>query len=183
MAAALLARRLSSRAVPAEVVSGGFLPGGHPVPPEVRAALAPFGADLSGHRSHRLTRGDIEGADLILTMTTQHLREAALLVPGALGRTFSLGEAVTRGEAMGPRPTGTDPFDWVAALSAGRNPRELLGRSPEDVADPFGGPAAGYRATATLLDGLLGRLTGLLWPAPAPLGSVPVPPVPAGGAP
>jgi len=32
------------------------------------------------------------------------------------------------------------------------------------VADPFGGPAAGYEATADELDDLTGRLAALLWP-------------------
>lgn len=55
---------------------------------------------------------------------------------------------------------------------------ELAYRAPADeVADPFGGPPEGYRATAAELSSLVDRLAALLRPD-APSGPPPPVPVP-----
>ncbi len=148
---------------PLTVLSAGLLDGGHPASPEVVTTLAPFGVDLAGHRSTRLTAAAVEGADLILTMERRHAREAVLLVPSAWARTFTLKELVRRAERVGPRD-GRPLGAWLAAVGDGRERTDLVGRSPEDdVADPVGGDMAAYRATATELADLVQRLARLLW--------------------
>lgn len=167
MAELLLGRHLvEAGGPPVEVSSCGLLDGGREVAPEVASVLASVGLDPSGHRSRRMSAELLLGADLVLAMAREHLREAAVTAPKALGRTFTLKEAVRRGEEeVGPRTEGTALADWVAALGTGRRTSGLLGASElDDVADPMGGPLSAFRDTMAELDDLTGRLARLLVP-------------------
>ena len=107
----------------------------------------------------------VAAADLVVGMGLRHVQEAVLLDPAAWQRTFRLKELVRRGEFVGPRLPGQD-------TAPGSGPPRATGtarlwptcRPEEDVADPYGGPYAGYEATADELDDLVGRLAALLWP-------------------
>jgi protein-tyrosine phosphatase len=167
MAASLLRAALAARSEPVSVLSAGVIDGDRPVTPEVVAALLPYGIDLTGHRSTALEAPAVEGADLVLGMERRHCREAVLLVPSALARTFTLKALVRRGEKVGPRPPGHSLESWLGDAADGRERSDLIGRSSDDdVADPLGGPLDDYRATAAELAGLVDRLAALLWPAP-----------------
>ena len=50
---------------PVEIASRGLLPGGRPAPPQVVAAAAPFGVDLSAHSSTQLSTDDLKAADVV----------------------------------------------------------------------------------------------------------------------
>jgi len=163
MAQALLAARLAERGVP--VGSAGLLGGGQPPPPEVIAVMAARGIAVDGHRSRLVTADDLVAADLILGLARGHLRHAAVLRPEAWPRAFTLRELVRRGGQAGPRAPGEPLPDWLARAADGRDRIDLLGASAaDDVADPAGGPLAGYQATAELLDQLTADLAGLAWP-------------------
>jgi protein-tyrosine phosphatase len=150
------------------VMSAGLLEPGHPVAPETLSVMAPYGIDMAGHRSTRLTVAAVESADLVLGLERRHAREAILLVPAAWNRTFTLKELVREGEKAGPRSPDQAGADWLAALVDGRERTDLVGRSPDDdVADPLGGALADYRATAAELADLIHRLAALLWPPSA----------------
>jgi protein-tyrosine phosphatase len=164
MAAALLGVALGDRDEPVTVTSAGLLEGGRSIPPEVATVIAPFGADLSGHHSTRLTPAAIEEADLILCMERRHGREVALLVPTAWPRTFAFKDLIRRGEKTGPRRPDQSIEEWLEAVGDQRGRNDLAGRSPDDdVADPIGGSLRRYRASAAELDDLVQRLTRLLW--------------------
>jgi len=167
MAAALLARRLDEAGLKATVSSAGLLFDGRPVTDHGLAVMADRGIDTSGHRSRRLTRDMIDAADLVVGLARSHVRETVALVPGALGRAFTLKELVRQGEAAGGRAAG-EPLDaWLARLGSGRRPSDLLGDSDaDDVADPIGGPRRDYQRTADELDDLTGRLARLLGAIP-----------------
>jgi protein-tyrosine phosphatase len=163
MAAALLRAMVTDTGEPVTIASTGLLGGGPPVPSETAKVLAPYGADVSDHRSTALTAEAVEVADLILTMERRHAREVVLLVPAAWPRTFTLKDFVRRAEKLGPR-AGRPLRAWAAAVSDGRERTDLVGSSPEDdVADPFGGDLADYRATASELADLVQRLAHLAW--------------------
>jgi protein-tyrosine phosphatase len=168
MAAALLRLAAPDGAAdeePVAVISAGLLEGGHPVAAQTVKAMAPYGVDLSGHLSTELTADAVEAAELIVTMERRHAREVVLLVPTALGRTFTLKDLVRRGERVGPRPAGTTLAAWLEGVGEGRDRSALIGRDPTDeVADPMGGDLGDYRATAAELSDLISRLAGLLWP-------------------
>jgi protein-tyrosine phosphatase len=164
MAAALLSRRLDDAGVKVVVTSAGLLFDGRPVTDFALAVMADRGLDTSGHRSRLLRPDIIAGADLVIGMAREHVREAvALAGPGALPRVFTLKEIVRRGEERGGRAPGEPLEDWLARLGVGRRAADLLGDSDgDDVADPIGGPRRGYERTAEELDDLTARLARLL---------------------
>lgn len=162
MAEAFLVQRLKELGVPAHVHSAGLLDDGRPA--EGVDVLSAMGFDTSQHRSRRMTAEMIEGADLVLCMAREHLREAVLLVPGAWPRSFTLKELVRRAEQAGPRAAGQPFEEWLAKLHVGRTRGALLGSAQEDdVADPIGGSRDVYHSTATEIHGLVDRLVALAW--------------------
>ena len=168
MAAALLTRRSGALLTPLAVRSAGLLADGEPPPPGAISALAPYGLDISGHRSHRMTEADLAWADLVIGMSREHVRHAVVTVPGTWSRAFTLKELVRRGEETGPAKPGEPLAGWLARVHEGRDRAALLGESPvDDVADPMGGPRRAYAETASQLDELISRLARLCWRLPA----------------
>jgi protein-tyrosine phosphatase len=164
IAAALLARRLVQGGHGVVVTSAG-LHGGAAPPPAAVAVMAARGLDLSGHRGVQVTTAEVASADLILAMTREHARFAVVLDPAAWPRTFTLRDLVRRGGQAGRRQPGEALEEWLRRAGTGRHRRDLLGASTaDDVPDPAGGPARGYRRTAGELDELVGQLAGLAWP-------------------
>ena len=80
------------------VGSAGTHGGRYRVHEHTMRAAAEVGVDLGDHRSRALTRTLLvdEGADLVLTMTREHLRHVAALEPDAWPRAFTLKELVRR---------------------------------------------------------------------------------------
>ena len=166
MAEVLLAHRLAVANVPATVDSVGLLGSALAPPTEAVAALARYKFDISGHRSRHLDVSDVMAADLVVGMARSHVREATVLVPAAWPRTFTLKELIRRGGSVGPRRSGERLARWLARVGEGREQSELLGDADmDDVADPMGGSAEDYLATAVLLNELVDRLVALAWPA------------------
>jgi protein-tyrosine phosphatase len=165
MAQAMLSARLAARGVTVPVDSAGTLAGGRRPPPEVVAVMAARGVDVGGHVSRPVTADDVAAADLILGLAREHVRHAAVLEPAAWPRAFTLPELVRRGRQAGGRRPGEPLGAWLARAGDGRGRGDVLGSSPaDDVADPAGGPLAGYQATAELLDRLTRDLVDLGWP-------------------
>ena len=104
MAQAMLSARLAARGVAVPVASAGLLGGGRPPPPEVVSVMAAKGIDVIGHRSRIVTADDLAAADLILGLAREHVRHAAVLLPGAWPRAFTIRELARRGRQAGPAP-------------------------------------------------------------------------------
>jgi protein-tyrosine phosphatase len=165
MAEALLRRALAGRGVAAVVTSAGSYPGGVAASPGSVDAMARRGLDLRGHRSRTLDAGALAAADLVVCMARRHCREVVAGHPRAWPRTFTLRELVRRGERRGPRRPGEPLAAWLDALGEGRTRAGLLADHPDDdVADPIGGPASGYEATARVLEDLVARAVDLAFP-------------------
>ncbi|MGH9010842.1 MAG: hypothetical protein ACRDYF_13490 [Acidimicrobiia bacterium] len=163
MAAALLGRRLDEAGVKAVVSSSGLLFDGKPATDHGVAVMADRGIDTSGHRSRKLRPETLAGADVLIGMARQHVREAVVLDPNVWGRVFTLKEIVRLGEERGGRAPGEPIEQWLARLHEGRRRGDLLGESAaDDVADPIGGPRRSYQRTAEELDDLTARLARLL---------------------
>ncbi len=163
MGEALLQRRLDERGAAALVGSAGFLSGGAPPTEPAIEAMAAEGLDISEHRSRQLTPDLVEEADLVVTMTRQHLVELTLMVPDAWPRMFQARDLVRRAELAGRRPPEQPFADWLAAVGEGRTRAGILSASlSDDVADPVGLPDSAYDATKQLLDDLLTRLAALV---------------------
>jgi protein-tyrosine phosphatase len=163
MAEGLLRDRLERLGVEARVHSAGMLDSGSPAAPEAVAALAARGVDISSHRSRRLSTPLVAGADLVLGMARQHVREVVLMDPTAWSRSFTLKELVRRGDASGPWARGQLLGDWLSKVAAERTRSEMLGASSsDDVADPIGGPPSLYEATAAELAQLVRSFAALV---------------------
>ncbi len=173
MAAALFTAHAARRRAAPEVSSAG-IDADRPsvpdtVPPEVSEVMAPYGVDLHDHRGRVLTAAALHQSDLVIGMGRRHVQESVLLDPACFTRAFTLKELVQRGAQVGPRPADQELGPWVEATHGDRT-RQALGRraTGADIADPYGGPLAGYRATAVELDELTGQLAALLWPRADP---------------
>ncbi len=139
------------------------------VPPEVSEVMTTYGIDLRGHRPRALTEPDVHRSDLVIGMGRRHVQESVLLDPTCFARAFTLKELVRRGGQIGPRPADEEVGRWVGRANGDRTRHALGGRATaDDIEDPYGGPLAGYRATAAELDDLTGQLAALLWPRPGP---------------
>lgn len=148
MAEGILRHRAAELGVPVEVSSAGAFPGGAPATADATMTLRAMGIDISSHVSRRLDRSILDQADLVLTMTREHLREAVVTDPSAFGRIFTLKEFVRKLKA--------NPNATLADLHQGRSTRDYLRDEPDDdVADPIGKPRHVYEATAQELDTLL----------------------------
>jgi protein-tyrosine phosphatase len=165
MAQAMLSSRLAARGVTVPVASAGLLGSRWQPPPEVISVMAARGIDVTGHRSRIVTADDLAAADLILGLAREHVRHAAVLLPQAWPRAFTIRELLRRGRQAGARAPGEPLGDWLARAAGARGRRDLLGVSPaDDVADPAGGPMRGYQATSDTLDRLTRDLVELGWP-------------------
>src|SRR3954454_326776 len=114
MAEALLRRRLDERALEVTVSSAGLLYDGEPATGTGVDTMAAWGLDISDHRSRLMTPAMLDGADLVVGMARQHVREAVVLGSGVYARTFTLKELVRRGYGIGARTTDESIADWLA---------------------------------------------------------------------
>jgi protein-tyrosine phosphatase len=165
----LLARHLASAGIAAGVRSAGTVGGRLDVHPHTVVAAAGYEVDLTDHVSRRLT-GELlgtEGADLVVTMAREHLREVVALDPDAWPRTFTLKELARRALDAPPTAPRGDPTTawstWRTAIADGRRAADLLRPDPaDDVADPYGGPARHHAEMVAELDALTRRVAQLL---------------------
>ncbi|MHB1987955.1 MAG: arsenate reductase/protein-tyrosine-phosphatase family protein [Acidimicrobiales bacterium] len=166
MAARLLARHIGNRGGEADVWSVGTAATAGLLPPAlVTEAMASCGIDMAGHRSKPLTASQVASADLVLTMTREHLRHVVVAMPDSWPRVFALKELVRRAGEIGARPEDEALEEWLARAHTDRNRSALLGESQaDDVEDPIGGPPEAYAATAHELDLLTADISEALWP-------------------
>jgi protein-tyrosine phosphatase len=95
---------------------------GNPVDPRARRTLAAAGYDVPAHRARRVTAADLADRDLVLAMTSGHLRSLQRLASGS-----------------GPELRMYRSFDPAAPVGVADH---LL-----DVDDPWYGPDAAFEDT------------------------------------
>ena len=128
-------RRAAADRTPIEVRSTGVeLRPGRVPPSDWCDVVEGFGFDL---RSHRSSEADLDGADLVIGMTAEHLRRLAIDRPTLLGRLVTLRGAVARLES--PGSASGVAADSVAALFVGEQRSIDLLRADDrfDIADPY----------------------------------------------
>jgi protein-tyrosine phosphatase len=174
IAEALFRTRMNDLGFPVSVRSAGYLPAGAPAADLAIKVMADRGIDLSGHRSTRLTDDLLLGATLTLTMTSEHQRLAVDLEQRAWPRIFTLTEVCSRIAAVGPRQDRETARKYVERLHSGRLASQLINSGDAgDIADPYGGPWAGFERTADVLDHYTAQLSSALSGR-----SIPVPQLP-----
>jgi protein-tyrosine-phosphatase len=167
MAEVLLRDLIATHGLQARVISAGLYPSGNPATDDAIRVMAERGLDLQAHRSRQLEPSILTAADLIVTMTREHVREVAVTDLAHLDKTFTLKELVSLGDALGSRREDEPLEAWLGRLGAGRQRSALLGvgHDPDyDVEDPIGTSTARYRDTAAELDELLRQLVDHAWP-------------------
>jgi protein-tyrosine-phosphatase len=164
MTAALFERELARCAVPARVESVGTAAVPDiPATDEAIAVMKDDGLDISTHRSRPVAVGDLERADIVVTMTRAQLRDLATRSPAAFPRLFTLKELARRAQAQ-PRADGEDIGAWIARLGAGRRTTDLLGDDPEDdVEDPIGCAVERYVQVAGELSAAISTVVEAGW--------------------
>lgn len=144
------------------VTSAGIAGGLDPVDPDTTKVAAEYELDLDAHRSRRLDESIVreDGADLVITMSRDHLRAVAGISPAAWPRTFTLKEIVRRSLAVSA-PAG-DVAGWLDSVTAGRRAADLLRPDPaDDVQDPYHRGERAMRAMFQEVDRLVGDLVHL----------------------
>lgn len=162
MAEAFMRREAVTRAGEAAVTSAGFVTEGVPAEPHAVSVLADRGLSLSDHRSRLLTPDLLNGADLVVGMTREHVRRTGVVDHSAFPRTFTLKELVRRGATVGPVERALT--DWLNAIGGDRDSAELMGEAEiDDIADPMGRSLRRFRACADEIEDKTMALADLLW--------------------
>lgn len=133
---------------------------GNPATPETVVAGRERGVDVDDHRARPLTADLIDGADLVLGLTTEHRDEVVRISPDARPKTFTLKELASLLPAA-DAPAGTDESTVRARLAAADRVRGAVraGIAGDlDVADPLGMGADVYRAIAWEIEEAVDRL-------------------------
>jgi len=112
MAKALLDEAAAAKRLDIVAESAGLSAnGGAPATDNACAAMRKLGLDISSHRSGRLTREMVDGADLILAMSAVHRGRIAASFPEARGKLAVLGDyAGLKGDV--DDPFGGTPEDY-----------------------------------------------------------------------
>lgn len=127
---------------------------GYPMDPTSARLSARYGGDTAGHSSARLTETLVGEADLMLTMTRDHLVDAARRFPSLLLRGFTLLEfarVLPFVVSEVPLPSVDDPAARLravvrlAAANRGRAPGADRG---DDIDDPIGRSEATHERVA-----------------------------------
>ena len=135
----LLARHLAEAGVEAALRSAGTRFQTDRAHPDTVAAAAEVGVDMLDHVPRPLTGSAVrqEGADLVIGMTREHLREVVALDSSAWARTFTLRELGRAAVRVGP--AGGDVTRWIARASDGREALDQTTPSVhDDLSDPYG---------------------------------------------
>jgi protein-tyrosine phosphatase len=129
------------------------------------------GVDISGARAAAF-RSELAGrADLVLTMTREHVAEVLGKAPEVRSKTFTLKEAVAVFDALPPpddRPDRPALLERIARADELRRSPGAPRVADADVSDPIGLGSDVYRAVAWEVEGLVDSLVkGLFGPVGA----------------
>ncbi len=143
MAEALLRFALDERGCQDIVVSsaGTWAHFGDRATPEAEAAVEARGADLSGHRSRPFLAEEAEAADLVIAMTSVHLKEIGTVAPRAVSKLRLMKELVE----LEPEIEGATTAERVSGILGAKRPPT---RRALDLDDPIGLPLSAYERCA-----------------------------------
>ena len=156
--------RRDTDGLPVRVESFGTmdLPSGHALPEALE--LAPgYDLDLTSHRSRPLAGHDLSAVDLVIGFEPIHVSTAVVSAHARREHTFLITELVAGLEASPPPPESGVVERARSAVSRADEARKADPGAAREIADPIGGPAAGYRRTADEVYSLTSRLVELLF--------------------
>jgi protein-tyrosine phosphatase len=145
MAEAMMRRALEERGCKGVNVSsaGTWAYVGNPATPDAVETARTRGADLSAHASRPIEMDELLAADVIVAMTSVHVREIAGLAPEVIDRVVLMKEL----REIKPLPVAENARveERLNALLRGDRPPR---RRSLDVDDPMGLPVSAYERTA-----------------------------------
>jgi protein-tyrosine phosphatase len=156
--------RRAADGLPVRVRSFGTmeLPSGHALSEALE--LAPgYGLDLMPHRSHPLAGTDLSGADIVIGFEQIHVSTAVVGARARRERTFLITELVAGLDKTGPPQADGVVERARAVVRQADESRRAAHRIPQEIADPIGGSAAGYRKTADEVYRLTSRVAERLF--------------------
>lgn len=162
--------------------AGTNIPGPWPLHEYAAAVLATRLPTVAAHTSQQLSAAQIAGADLILTASRRQRGIVVRLVPGAIGRTFTIKQFARLCDAVAPldgeldrEPIGelggsvADAGEagrrLVAAAKLARSSLQPVPGEEEDLPDPMGGPLTDFQVCADRLQDAIDRILRPLSPA------------------
>lgn len=160
MAEGLLKHALESRSIQGVKVTstGTWGLDGSPATEYAVTAAGSSGVLLDEHRAATFSSASAEKADLILAMTSVHLREAEEMAPGTSERTRLLKElAFIQPQEL---PAGAPPEERLRTLLAAPRPEYLRAM---DLDDPMGLPLAVYERCRDQIQAGVDRLMELVF--------------------
>ena len=149
MAEVMLRHALTSRACAADIEiasSGTWAYDGSPATVAAVDAMRARGIDASAHLSRPVVREELEEADLIVVMTSVHVREVLDVAPDVRSKLVMLKELV---EMKGDYEGATGTEERLRRLLDAERPKP---RRSLDVDDPMGLPLMAYERCADDLD-------------------------------
>ncbi len=114
MAEAFLKRILAREGLTDYTVcsAGVWAANGRPASPYAIQVMARRGIDISGHRAHSLTQADVDEADLILAMASEHVEVIETLLPQYRSKVYLLSEMAGRRDDV-PDPGGGPLHEYL----------------------------------------------------------------------
>jgi protein-tyrosine phosphatase len=154
MGEAMLRHELAARGCTGVDVSscGTWGLAAQPATADAVTTLGDRGIDLAAHRSRALDAAEIAAADLVIAMTSVHVREIAAEVPDALPKVRLMKEIVE---------LDLEPGEGLAGLLAATRPPS---RRSLDVDDPMGLPSRAYERAAGEIEAGVKVLAEVLCP-------------------
>ena len=124
--------------------------------------LAPsYGLDLVAHRSQPLAGNDLSDADLVIGFEQSHVAMAVVGAKAPRERTFLISDLVAALDHTEP-PRENGVVERARATVRQADAARTTG-SPQEIADPLGGPASGYRKAADEVYRLTSRVAERLF--------------------
>lgn len=121
--------------------AGVSAPVGLPVATHSARVAQSWGEDLSQHRARRLSPALARGADYLIGMTGDHVRELRRQFPDS--KVLQLGNFVAPGAASGGTDAEAKANSALAELS---ELQSWFIEMPDDILDPIGGSLEAYQA-------------------------------------
>ena len=139
---------------------------GRPVDAKMAHVMTDNQLTVPGIASIPLTAAMIEGADLILALTTAHRAEAVYMVPSAVRRTFTLREferlVAAHGTAVPLGSTDAARLQALIPLAIAQRAHLAIGRHQDDVFDPIGRSRNAHRRAYREIDTAVTTITQAL---------------------
>ena len=110
-----IGERLLRQQLPGKQVNSAGILGleGHPADAAAQAVARRHGVSLEGHIARKVTRSQLQQADLILVMEPEHLRFIASMAPENRGKSLLFGQWLEARDIPDPYHKSREAYEYV----------------------------------------------------------------------